>query len=403
MKTTHEDEASKSSVFLVEQGDKVTQELHYYCGHIRRLAILISIAVFIISAILSNQLFASGRASADKAPPLLQEADNDENTDITHDAITPLLRPSQPSYVKEEQSESDKDDANLFESPFVVITEGGCSGTTAVGGYIRKIIRGHGFDYLKGGAFEFLHTNKNPRQNKSKNKFYHEILKEKDISAEDANYEEVMVESIKRAQARATEAGVFFFFKADVGRLRKNRGLKEGLDSLGASYSGVYRRNVLDRCICEIRDCFSAAKDFGFPVFAANGTRTDLCFQRREHPEIKIQARIIDGHGCIAFGQKLVQDVQRYSSSSSVTAEHLFEFESSSDEDAFERSIDQWMVFLRPLLKQYLSRRVIEQVLEDHRGSWSASGSQESKVYDYDELKNELEDTDEDMIYIHGN
>ena len=132
--------------------------------------------------------------------------------------------------------------------------------------------------------------------------------------------------------------------------------MKDGLDSLGASYSGIYRQNVLDRCICEVRDCFYAAKDFGFPVFAANGTRTDLCFERREHPEIRIQARITDGHGCIAYGEKLVQEVQRYSPNSSVTAEHLFEFESSSDEDAFESSIDQWMVFLRPLLKEHLSR-----------------------------------------------
>jgi len=42
---------------------------------------------------------------------LLQEADsNDENADITHATTTPLLLPSQPPYVKEEQS--DKDDTN---------------------------------------------------------------------------------------------------------------------------------------------------------------------------------------------------------------------------------------------------------------------------------------------------
>jgi len=80
----------------------------------------------------------------------------------------------------------------------------------------------------------------------------------------------------------------------------------------------------------------------------------------------------------------------------------VFEFENSFDEDAFERSIEQWMVFLRPLLRQHLSGHVIEQVLEEHRGSRLASSSQESKVYNYDELKNELEDTNEDMIYIHG-
>jgi len=413
-----EDEASESSIFLVlEQGDDLTssehdattssseetQELYYYCGHIRRLAILVSIAIFSIFAITIG--YVSSQKTADKAPPLLQEGDsNDENADITH-ATTPLLLPSQQSspYVKEEQS--DKDDVNVFGSPFVVFTEGGCSGTTAIGGYIRRIIRGHGFDYLKEGAlFEFLHTNKNPKQNKWKNKFYHEILKEENISssAEDENYEEVMVESIKRAQARATESGVFFFFKADEGRIGRYRGLKDELDSIGASYSGVYRHNVLDRCICEIRDCFNAAKDFGFPVFAANGTRTDLCFQRRHHPEIKIQARITDGHGCIAAGEKFVQEVQRHSLNSTVTTENVFEFENSFDEDAFERSIEQWMVFLRPLLKQHLSRHVIAQVLEEHRGSRLASSTQESKVYNYDELKNELEDTNEDMIYIYG-
>ena len=218
-----------------------------------------------------------------------------------------------------------------------MFTEGGCSGTTAIGGYIRRIVRGHGFDYLKEGVlFEFLHTNKNPKQNKWKNKFYHEILnkfyheilKEKNISssAEKENYEEVMVESIKRAQARAPESGVFFFFKTGVTKIRRYRGLKDGLDSIGASYSGVYRQNVLDRCICEIRDCFNAAKDFGFPVFTANRTRIDLCFQRRHHPEIKIQARITDGHGCIAAGEKLVQEVQRHSLNSTLTTENMFDW-----------------------------------------------------------------------------
>jgi len=451
-----EDKASESSVFLVaEQRDdptssehatttsstsEETQELQYYCGH-TKLVILVSIAVFFIFVI--------------KAQPLLQEADrNDENADITHHVTTPMLLPSHqpgpsrfqsaaptimptvltsdapsavptdmpsnvpvatgiptsrptvmssasPSLQSETIEQQSKDDANLFGSPFIVFTEGGYSGTTAIGVYIRKIIRGHGFDYLrKGVSFEFLHTKKNLNHNKWKNKFYQEILKEKNISAEEANYEEVMIESIKRAQAKATESGIFFFFKAGVGGF--GRGLKDGLDSLGASYFGMYRQNVLDRCICEIRDCFYAAKDFGFPVFAANGTRTDLCFQRRHHPEIKIQARITDGHGCIAAGEKLVQEVQRYSSNSSVITEHLFEFESSSDEDAFARSIEQWMAFLRPLLKQHLSRRVIEQVLEEYRGSRLALISQESKVYNYNELKNELEDTDEDMIYIHG-
>ena len=182
-----EDEASEASrVFLlVEQGtdptslehskstsvSKEPQDLHYYSGHIRSLAILVSIAVITIGY--ARQLPLSRRAgsSADKAPSLLQGADsNDENADSTHFA-TPLLLPSQPPYVKEEQS--DKDHVNLFGSPFVVFTEGGCSGTTVIGGYIRKIIQGHGFDYSRDGTtFEFTHTKKTYKGDRWKNEFY---------------------------------------------------------------------------------------------------------------------------------------------------------------------------------------------------------------------------------------
>ena len=71
---------------------------------------------------------------------------------------------------------------HLLKGPFVVLTEGGCSGTTSIGHYIRDITTAHGFEYFNKMNFEFLHTEKNPRNNKTKNKLYHDIKEEMELS-----------------------------------------------------------------------------------------------------------------------------------------------------------------------------------------------------------------------------
>eukprot|EP00039_Didymoeca_costata_P006256 m.88696 g.88696 ORF g.88696 m.88696 type:complete len:378 (+) comp13182_c0_seq1:382-1515(+) len=57
---------------------------------------------------------------------------------------------------------------------------------------------------------------------------------------------------------------------------------------------GLYRSNPLSQTICFVRDCFTPTA--GYPV-DENGTKSNLCFKRRYHPEVKIRAHIQPGYG----------------------------------------------------------------------------------------------------------
>jgi hypothetical protein len=57
-----------------------------------------------------------------------------------------------------------------FGIPFVIVPEGKCSGMTAIGHYIRRIVDIHGFTRTEDVNFEFLNANTyNPRSNSYKN------------------------------------------------------------------------------------------------------------------------------------------------------------------------------------------------------------------------------------------
>ena len=192
---------------------------------------------------------------------------------------------------------------------------------------------------------------------------------------------------MQRAQTLAIETKTLLFFKANVEQYLK---LRPFFDALGnVAYAGLYRENVLDRCICMLRDCFKEAESFGTAVFGHNGTETDLCFQRRHHPEWNVQAKFTNAEECLEEDQNKV-DVIRGQDFDSLASYELLRFEQSTSEEDFQSSVEAWMDFLRPLLQGALDREIVASVLEEGRGTRPETSSQESKVYNYVELKEEL-------------
>lgn len=162
-----------------------------------------------------------------------------------------------------------------FGLPFILVTEGGCSGTTAFGDYTERIIVQHGLHYNKRVDFEFLHVDKNA--------YFQDIVRERNMPEEQKmeNRDDLLLESIQRAQEAATESSSLLFFKSNIHWYKR---LNLGAWNGNISFAGIYRANVLDRCICMVRDCFGETKGVGTSVFGSNGTKTDVCFGRRQHP-----------------------------------------------------------------------------------------------------------------------
>ena len=225
-----------------------------------------------------------------------------------------------------------------------------------------------------------------------KNKYYHDIVEEHNMTKEEAieSYDELIIESIKRAQKVAIESSSLLFFKANVQQYEKIRSKLDDLD--GVSYAGVYRENFLDRCICMVRDCFREAKDFGTSVFGNNGTESDLCFGRRKHPEVNVQAYFTNVKGCLAEDETRVNFI-RERGFAYFSSENLLLFESSMNYSDFQSSVNAWMEFLKPVLQDELDRDLVASALEEGRGTMMEASSQESKVYNYEQVKEVLRGT----------
>jgi len=248
-----------------------------------------------------------------------------------------------------------------FGSPFLVLTEGGCSGTMAVGDFLTKIVAAHGYKLNKNSGFEMLHVGQTEASKvQEKNPYYLGILAERNITLESVTKDEqkqIVIESIKRAQRVAIESKSLLAFKVNVRNFKK---LQLMLDSFEPSYIGL-RENILDRCICMIRDCFHESKNFGISVFETNGTESKMCFQRRENPDVGVQAYFTDVQGCLAKDEKSVHFIRH-----------------------------QGLIFLKPpLLKNELKRELVLHTLEGFQGTRNQS-SQKKYVYNYHQVWQEL-------------
>ena len=140
-----------------------------------------------------------------------------------------------------------------------------------------------------------------------------------------------------------------------------------------------------------IRDRFYEVKPFGIAVFGQNGTKTpdfSSFRMRQQHPEWNVQAKFANAEKCLEEDLNRV-DFIRGQDFDSFTDNELFRFEKSMSDNDFQVSVDAWMNFLQPLLQGKLDRDIVASALEEGRGTHKPS-SQESKVYKYMELKEDL-------------
>ena len=264
---------------------------------------------------------------------------------IEQNAKTKIFSVNVTNYTTEEKCNKGwvaTNNTHHHHHPLAVVSEG-CSGSSAVMQFVKRILRAeHNITFLINHS-ELFKPEKNPCY-----EYALETLKEK-RSEPNPNFHDVTVEAIKRFNNFGIETNRTLFFKATIHQLHGK--MFQGLKKIGALFGLAYRGNYLDRAICEARDCFGAK--YGYPVFAENGTRTDLCFQRRKlDPSIKVKAYIHDIpnliqkiHGLERHIRKGIQQL-RFSEDVVQATEDLFAYEYTSDEKEFLKSHVAWMKFL---------------------------------------------------------
>ena len=275
--------------------------------------------------------------------------------------------------------------SGLFTSPFVLVL-GQCDGGSAVADFIHILVQAHGFKTVAG--FDFFTDDIDPRSGNFKNEFYQDILKEKNLTTDGGLHREALVGSLGRAQSAAQDLHRIFFFQANPEQIQEFR---QELDAMGASYTRVFRENAFDRCICQVRGCI-VNETYGYPVFAANGTKANLCNPRKKELDgATIQAKLIDTKGCIQSNLQYFNQTKE-SALASTSFENLFEFQASTNDDGFQQSADTWIALLEPLLKDHLDKDLVLTLLEQYRGTQPPK-SQKKAVYNFEFVRQQLEGT----------
>lgn len=275
-------------------------------------------------------------------------------------------------------------------SPLIIVTDGGCSGSTAVGHYLRELVEAHGMELMEDVHFEFLHTNKNLRTNRWKNPFYHNISVKTAASNYNLTKEQKMIMSIKQVHKVANEQNKAVIFKANI---KQYQIYHNHLKKLHPTYFGVYQRDALRRCICMVKDCFRGVIHDGYPIFAENGTQTDLCFKRRSQHEVPIQVVLTNATHCLEVTRE-ENSFLKNQSFPSLPKEELLLFEYSNNQSDLMRSVKSWAHILKSNLKGLgidVSEAKIQQALEPYQNSFPQRPKYfKTVIRNYDEIEKSL-------------
>ena len=226
---------------------------------------------------------------------------------------------------------------------YLAMIQYGCSGSSALVHLTRELLRAHGFLTLEGKS-EIIKP--------EKNKFYESAKQTLAPNGEKVSKTKVVREMMHQTLQHVEDSDMTAIFKLGPRKTAIAFG-ENGLLELGVKFIHFYRSNLLDHVLCEVRDCQLRGKRVGYPVFPANGTRTDICFgRRRTHVKVKAYLNV---SATVAYmkhwdermaGEQASLPYDRLETGERYSAEDLYGFEYTQDEDMFDRSRSEWMRLL---------------------------------------------------------
>mmetsp|Transcript_49921 Transcript_49921/g.98627 ORF Transcript_49921/g.98627 Transcript_49921/m.98627 type:complete len:331 (-) Transcript_49921:402-1394(-) len=241
--------------------------------------------------------------------------------------------------------------------PRILVMEG-CSGSTFVQQLARKLLFAHGITAR--GPLEML----NPCAS------WEPHCKEQDIFWDHTTSENVtqahshLEKSLEKAVSFMHKKNRVFMSKVTFNTIKTNTPLREKLLKLKVTVAVVIRSNVLDVAVCQVRDCFGDEGYLcGHSVDIA-GNRSDMCFARRDHPEVitmaKFDAKCLveklssDWFTGVRYPDSVQDDMKILSTNycNPITYEDLMAFQTNNhgalrtSHREFERSVLGWSALL---------------------------------------------------------
>ena len=142
-----------------------------------------------------------------------------------------------------------------------------------------------------------------------------------------------------------------------------------------------------------VLDCFGGVGNDvgGYPVFAKNGSRTDVCFKRRKVAEDDKTKAHVDPTKLVSYLRYVERRFDEYqqwpSLGSSVTQEELTNFEYTEEEEVWNASLAAWSALVGTYLGNSTSVKtsILEDVLGPLRNSRSIT-YHEDKIQNYQKV-----------------
>lgn len=209
------------------------------------------------------------------------------------------------------------------------------------------------------------------------------------LLGERASKDALMEKAMELLHQDALQHHKILFMRLHPSQMRLYRYMKKDLK---ARFSTELRNNSIDKSICEVRDCFQVTQQSqSYPVFSHNGSRTDLCFERRKS-HMSIMAHM-DTHTWPKHVQELQHQTQQ--STRNFELEHppfqaqiyedLFAFTHSAEETVLERSVTAWTQLVDPLIEGAVDRTIIEGILRPQQNTRSPPPPHRDLIYNYNE------------------
>jgi len=269
-----------------------------------------------------------------------------------------------------------------------ILLYNGCSGSTATINIIQTILNKHNFNVYLLGDFEITKPNKNP--------YYKEIkkglIKKKEGTGKGKKY--IIRESLFKLNEEIFNRNKILLIKAKYDEIKYLSRSKK----LDTKFTGIQRRNKLDRAICVVKDCFRNGT-LGYPALAHDNTikKTNRCFDRRKSPnkdELKVYFNI---HNLISYLRKTVKDeendieyTKEHVAPSAVQYyEDLYEFGYTNNETAFQNSIDTWEMLLKSFIP-FVDKDIISDVLLQMKNTRKLPLAHKDTIVNYDEVSKAL-------------
>jgi len=242
---------------------------------------------------------------------------------------------------------------NVAHVPLLAVAMEGCSASTPTLMMAKQLLRAHDMELMENTGLELFKPDKNKYYVSSRQQLQSNgDVRMRNLSTSEENL--ILLRAMKQyaSEAMAEQQRLLFKINPDI----MSPTVIQTLKHMGTVFAFAYRANHLDLVVCYVRDCFETWMDeghrSGFPVFAGNGARASLCFDRRTFPG-KTMAYLIPNN-LVSRIHKLEEKLRDhvlgwghlFAPSRPVSTESLFAFEYSPNEETFLESLESWIEFL---------------------------------------------------------